>query len=202
MASSSSTSTPASGTGPSQPVASASKPTSGPTQIARRVGCSGTTFGVFFAPPGPFSVWELRLRDRLGRCGSVVSDLIWKVQTTPSGRSLSSLQALMLRTTSVCRDGSPSLSEQTAASTLAFWPSPTARDSRKGTRGLHRGLRDLAMAWYAPTDERDSVNPVFAADLLDLPRSWLEHVPTLQHERRFRTIESYAPSERSPTSDS
>ena len=108
----------------------------------------------------------------------------------------------MLRTTSASAPGSPSPSEQTAASTLAFWPSPTARDSRKGTRGLNRGLRDLAASWHAPTDERDSLSPVFAADLLDLPRSWLTQTPVLQHERRFRTIEFYAPSEKSPTSAS
>ncbi len=55
----------------------------------RTKGTSGLKCSDSSVPDGPMSSWESKLRQRLSTVGSIRCSMIWKVATTPAGRSLS-----------------------------------------------------------------------------------------------------------------
>jgi len=82
---------------------------------------SGPTFTDLFAPADPMSLWESKLRERLGTDGSMEFELIWKQITTPAGRSIYRLSR-----------STPRTSGNGFTGPLAVWPTVTTADGNGG----------------------------------------------------------------------
>lgn len=82
-------------------------------------GISGRTFIASSVPEGPLSSWESKLRERLGMVGSTESALIWRLKTTPAGRSISRLAPSTLHTNGTASIGSA-------------WPTPSVANATGG----------------------------------------------------------------------
>jgi len=81
----------------------------------------GRTFTASFAPADPMSLWESKLRERLGTDGSMEFALIWKQITTPAGRSIYRLSR-----------STPRTSGNGFTGPLAVWPTVTTADGNGG----------------------------------------------------------------------
>jgi len=115
----------------------------------------GRTSTASFAPADPLSLWENRLRERLGTDGSMECELIWKEVATPAGRQIFRLSRSTPRTFASGSTGSPSTwwtpkASQTmgrysrvngkiypglwmqAEGSVATWPTPTKADGDGG----------------------------------------------------------------------
>jgi hypothetical protein len=86
-------------------------------------GICGQTYSASSVPPGPLSLWESRLRERLATVGSTESALIWEAKATLAGRLISRLR-LWTRPTS--GKGSTGLPSET-------WRTPNAREKGGGS---------------------------------------------------------------------
>ena len=84
-------------------------------------GTCGPTFIASSVPSGPLSLWENRLRERLGTGGSMEFELIWKEKATPAGVPISQLSRSTRRTFGSDSTGLP-----------ATWPTPTKADGDGG----------------------------------------------------------------------
>ena len=82
---------------------------------------SGLSSTASSAPADPLSLWENRLRERLGTGGSMEFELIWKQLATPAGRSIFRLSRSTRRTFASASTGAP-----------ATWPTPTKADGDGG----------------------------------------------------------------------
>lgn len=107
-------------------------------------GICGRTFIGSSVPDGPLSLWESRLRERLGEIGSTECALIWRLADMPDGQSISRLARSTRHTNGTGSGGS-------------LWPTPKAstagESSRSGDRKdepLMGGLMRMA-TWPTPT---------------------------------------------------
>lgn len=145
-------------------------------------GTYGRRSTISFASDALRSSLASRLRRRTDLLGSTLFKLIWKVRTTPAGRSIPALRASVLRTsgngstgpestlsswpTAIAADGRGSpcgsgKSELTAAAPLAHWPTTTGSDAHSSGSLGYGGqefmtLTDAAsMASWATPAARD-----------------------------------------------
>jgi hypothetical protein len=111
--------------------------------------CGPTVFGSS-VPDGPLSSWENRLRDRLATIGSTECNLIWRLKTTPAGRSMSRLAASTRPISETGSHGSPKT--WPTITSLSFDQSHQPGNSRtfNKTREIMEGAQPLASTWSTP----------------------------------------------------
>lgn len=112
------------------------------------------------------------LKPHFIRDGTTLFSLRWQIVVTQHGQPYLRQQARALRT----RGRGP-----------GSWPTPTPGDALRteATRGTERLCVAVRMLHgptlhgaYAPTTKRDLLAPEFAAWLMGIPATWLNHAPT------------------------
>jgi len=101
------------------------------------IGTYGPTYFASSVPGGPLSLWESRLRQRLGTVGSTESLLTWRMKATPAGRQLSRLVPSMRPTVEIA---------------CGLWPTPARKgDNEAGNSVGLVAIRAHAIAALWPT---------------------------------------------------
>jgi len=113
-------------------------------------GTCGLTSIASSPPTGPLSSWESRLRERLATVGSTECALIWKVQATPAGGSISRLSRSAPRTFASASTGSPSTWPTPNSTVTDAKPRPPITTGRKAT-DPQISTADVAVHLYAAT---------------------------------------------------
>lgn len=138
------------------------------------------------------SLWESRLRARMGSPGSTLYKLTWKVRSTPHGRQIPALRASALPTSGNgstgwatpsatdykggyqggrIRNGVWSTDRLDVTAQLTGWPTPLATDSANGGKG-----RALRYKGTAPSEAGNTRNPDTLGSYRGELKDWVLHL--------------------------